>query len=634
MPYLVYINQQLIDVPVDMVLALTVNGVDPSDITSRSSNPTNELSFDKTPKNQEVLGIASNISSSSTVIYEAVRVDIIDNGVPLVINGVGQIEEFDARYKMTVYAGVADAFDLISDKALDKLSFSDAFINADNTYQTTTANRKKDANTIAYFPDINFNAPAGYNLPTYSYDKIIEKIFSDAGYSIDGTFKTNKLYSNLLVPYGRDTLSYGGLFLADRTFKTTRITNQASITGGVINTRASFDHVALQPNTPEFLTATAFDTSGTLFALVTAPADDRYFTGSIEIYIPYLVTAGTGTSFKVQIRAITSTGDQPVWDSGYIYGASTAGIIARKVDTPMKGCYISIQRLTGGTSGFIVESGAYMKLTPDNQVLSTNFLKFRLREFLPDYKQIDLVKDFIARFALIMKTQGKKILFKSITEIIADKSSAVDWTNKLDRTDEPVTKYKPDGWAKLNYFKYSSSDDFDGDKLGVGIIQIDNALLPAKQDYYTSDFVGSVEESAAGSHFFGRAVIPCWSVPPADYSVAFDNAPGIRLLYKFRQPGVSSSYPDTGTFNKNEFDASVDALSFQYALDTYYGRFISALHKFKLVTKFYKLNVEDVVKYDPFKLIYDSGSYYLLVEAPSYEIGTTQSTKVTLLKVS
>lgn len=631
MSYLVYINQQLIDVPVDMVLALTINGVDPSDITSRSSNPTNELVFDRTPRNERIMSGASSVNSSGSVVYNKIRADIIDKGIPIVLNGVGQVEEFDARYKMTVYAGVADVFSSISDKKLETLTFDESFIVADFDYRTDDDNEKKATDTVVFFPDIDFGNGDDYNLPSFCYDKLIEKIFSDAGYNVFGGFKTDTLYKKLIMPYSRDTLSYGADFITNRAFKAIRTTDLAGYTGNG-QYAIPFNSTIKPPGIPDYFGTTTFDTNAS--ALSTDLKDTRFFKGSIEFFIPFVFSAGTGNNYKVRVIGTTPAGSVVVWDSGAIYAPNTNGFISQKVDAVITAFHIIIERTISGTSSFVVKAGAYVKLVPENSVQEDEVLKFKIKEFLPDYKQVDLIKDFIVRFALIMKAQGKDLYFKSIASIIADKSSAIDWTSKVDVTDKPAIKFKPDGWFKNNYFKYSGNDEFDPSLLGFGNVVIDNALLSEKQDYYKSDFEGSIESAPVGAHHFNRAFIPCWVSPPSGYTVPFDNAPGFRLLYDFRQAGTASNYPDTGTFTYNDFNAGVDAMSFQYLLTAYYGGFISALHKFKLVTKFYKLSAEDVVKYDPFKLVYDSGSYYMLVEAPSYEIGTTQSTKVTLLKVS
>lgn len=73
-------------------------------------------------------------------------------------------------------------------------------------------------------------------------------------------------------------------------------------------------------------------------------------------------------------------------------------------------------------------------------------------------------------------------------------------------------------------------------------------------------------------------------------------------------------------------------LGWQSFINTYYAGLTHALAKPKVVTRYYRLTALDIAQLDLFRLVYDSGDYYLINTVENFVPG--KPTKVSLFKVS
>lgn len=111
--------------------------------------------------------------------------------------------------------------------------------------------------------------------------------------------------------------------------------------------------------------------------------------------------------------------------------------------------------------------------------------KFPLVPNLPDIKQIDFIKavaSMVGLFALPDGTNGIK--FIPFDNLSANKSKAVDWTNRVIMAYRSVTprslKYTLDNIAQNNWFRYKEDDKVTGDY--DGNIQVDDATIDYERD--------------------------------------------------------------------------------------------------------------------------------------------------------
>lgn len=171
-----------------------------------------------------------------------------------------------------------------------------------------------------------------------------------------------------------------------------------------------------------------------------------------------------------------------------------------------------------------VDLGQYVDLvyqsadisTINHSVLSLSFSargefyfgeKFPLVPNLPDIKQIEFIKAVASIVGLFALPDGENgIKFIPFDNLSANKSKAVDWTNRVIMAYNRVTprnlQYTLDNIAQNNWFRYKEDDNVMGNY--DGNIQVDDATIEYERDAITLPF-------SACSTKGGVAYIPLYS---------------------------------------------------------------------------------------------------------------------------
>jgi hypothetical protein len=230
----------------------------------------------------------------------------------------------------------------------------------------------------------------------------------------------------------------------------------------------------------------------------------------------------------------------------------------------------------------------------------------------------------------INSNNDKVLILKTIKEIIQDTSGAVDWTSKRDARDIPNSKFKFRNYAQNNYFKFENPDNLQ-ESYARGNLDIPNLNTQNERDLFTSLF-GISETLKMGNESAGyitAARIPVYE----DGVETNDPGPRLTMLRDRRDPEPSLSGPGTGYKVAYTVDtlAPID-LSWQLFLDDSYVELKEALSKARLKTHYYNLTEEDIASLNIQRLIFDSGSYYLLSTIFNYV--PNEVTKVELFKVA
>ncbi|MBV3838432.1 hypothetical protein [Bacteroides xylanisolvens] len=133
--------------------------------------------------------------------------------------------------------------------------------------------------------------------------------------------------------------------------------------------------------------------------------------------------------------------------------------------------------------------------------------KFPLVPNLPDIKQIDFIKAVASMVGLFALPDGENgIKFIPFDNLSANKSKAVDWTNRVIMAYNSVTprnlQYTLDNIAQNNWFRYKEDDNVMGNY--DGNIQVDDATIEYERDAISLPF-------SACSTKGGVAYIPLYS---------------------------------------------------------------------------------------------------------------------------
>ena len=192
--------------------------------------------------------------------------------------------------------------------------------------------------------------------------------------------------------------------------------------------------------------------------------------------------------------------------------------------------------------------------------------KFPLVPNLPDIKQIDFIKAVSSMVGLFALPDGENgIKFIPFDNLSANKSKAVDWTNRVIMAYNSVTprnlQYTLDNIAQNNWFRYKEDDNVMGNY--DGNIQVDDATIEYERDAITLPF-------SACSTKGGVAYIPLYS-----YN---DNG---ELQYNKANPRILLLDGTKGIFKGLEWTTLI-ANNYQ----TYKGLINNA----KIVTEYIRLN--------------------------------------------
>ena len=133
--------------------------------------------------------------------------------------------------------------------------------------------------------------------------------------------------------------------------------------------------------------------------------------------------------------------------------------------------------------------------------------KFPIVPNLPDIKQIDFIKAVASMVGLFALPDGENgIKFIPFDNLSANKSKAVDWTNRVIMAYNSVTprnlQYTLNNIAQNNWFRYKEDDNVMGNY--DGNIQVDDATIEYERDAITLPF-------SACSTKGGVAYIPLYS---------------------------------------------------------------------------------------------------------------------------
>ena len=294
----------------------------------------------------------------------------------------------------------------------------------------------------------------------------------------------------------------------------------------------------------------------------------------------------------------------------------------------------------------------------------------RMNEILSDYiTQAKFLLDLQIKFGIWFRVSGKNVELVLLEDVLNDQANAIDWTEKRIRNIVDSIQFAWDDWAQSNLFKYPNPIKylvpvteaakprllFDGD------LPCLNQDIEIEKTIYESIFspcqlskdgfmgVLTYNVSSVSKNIF-CATQRVWETEPSDY-LPFDNEPlPMLLLLRDRNTTYAEDtiiYDVTprsdykvAYFSRTAYDdIATNVLRWSGVggevglLDRYYRTLGAILATgSKKVTRYYMLNDLDIYRFDPLKLIFDDGDYFLVNKIFDYVSG--HKTKVELLRAS
>lgn len=494
-----YINGDKVDVG-DTDISLNYKSNLLTDISKIVSNNSYTIKLPKTAKNLALIECAHLPSSTTKFPYLKHVGNVLRNGI-IIVKDANVVLLSVSEYIETAlsWGNVTNFAEIVSsDKKLTDLEYG----TEEGTDWVVWNNKGSNS---AQFPLINYGFNSGdsnvWYHPAITVKLILEKIQEESGVTFNFPSDKKTFIDKMIVPLltRNDSQKINDAF-----------PSSLKMVGYVI-VESTFSYLKLN----------YIGDSTQQYASVGGPYGDRLYTkypitlkvkGTIEMLVKYNSGMDVNNQY-LNLRVSQSD------SSGNISSVST---IERKnyaayIEAPNVRLLFNFDDLVS------IESDEFMHFTikaiatgASSSVLSLTVYdrneisfgeKFPLVPNLPDIKQIDFIKAVASMVGLFALPDGENgIKFIPFDNLSANKSKAVDWTNRVIMAYNSVTprnlQYTLDNIAQNNWFRYKEDDNVMGNY--DGNIQVDDATIEYERDAITLPF-------SACSTKGGVAYIPLYS---------------------------------------------------------------------------------------------------------------------------
>lgn len=494
-----YINGDKVDIG-DTDISLNYKSNLLTDISKIVSNNSYTIKLPKTAKNLALIECAHLPSSTTKFPYLKHVGNVLRNGI-IIVKDANVVLLSVSEYIETAlsWGNVTNFAEIVSsDKKLTDLEYG----TEEGTDWVVWNNKGSNS---AQFPLINYGFNSGdsnvWYHPVITVKWILEKIQEESGVTFNFPSDKKTFIDKMIVPLltRNDSQKINDAF-----------PSSLQMVGYVI-VESTFSYLKLN----------YIGDSTQQYASVGGPYGDRLYTkypitlkvkGTIEMLVQYNSGMDVNNQY-LNLRVSQSD------SSGNITSVST---IERKnyaayIEAPNVRLLFSFDDLVS------IESDEFMHFTikaiatgASSSILSLTVYdrneisfgeKFPLVPNLPDIKQIDFIKAVASMVGLFALPDGENgIKFIPFDNLSANKSKAVDWTNRVIMAYNSVTprnlQYTLDNIAQNNWFRYKEDDNVMGNY--DGNIQVDDATIEYERDAITLPF-------SACSTKGGVAYIPLYS---------------------------------------------------------------------------------------------------------------------------
>lgn len=494
-----YINGDKVDIG-DTDISLNYKSNLLTDISKIVSNNSYTIKLPKTAKNLALIECSHLPSSTTKFPYLKHVGNVLRNGI-IIVKDANVVLLSVSEYIETAlsWGNVTNFAEIVSsDKKLTDLEYG----TEEGTDWVVWNNKGSNS---AQFPLINYGFNSGdsnvWYHPAITVKWILEKIQEESGVTFNFPSDKKTFIDKMIVPLltRNDSQKINDAF-----------PSSLQMVGYVI-VESTFSYLKLN----------YIGDSTQQYASVGGPYGDRLYTkypitlkvkGTIEMLVQYNSGMDVNNQY-LNLRVSQSD------SSGNISSVST---IERKnyaayIEAPNVRLLFNFDDLVS------IESDEFMHFTikaiatgASSSILSLTVYdrneisfgeKFPLVPNLPDIKQIDFIKAVASMVGLFALPDGENgIKFIPFDNLSANKSKAVDWTNRVIMAYNSVTprnlQYTLDNIAQNNWFRYKEGDNVMGNY--DGNIQVDDATIEYERDAITLPF-------SACSTKGGVAYIPLYS---------------------------------------------------------------------------------------------------------------------------
>lgn len=645
------INDIEVDAIVDNDIALTKSVNKMQSLSSRNGSFSTEIEAALSTNNRQLTSNSQSTDSVTNFPYAVNKCEIEAHGYN-VMQGFATLEETSANYKIRAFGELSNIFDLIGDAKLKELNLdysNGSAINHIWNYANVIANRNNTWQSGFIYPNINYGKWDSLQTTAYwndLYPSVFAKylflrIFHSIGYSVIGEFLDNELFENEILPMVKipSTPSY-----ALEGFKT----QSTKITQTYL-----FDNPPYGNLDPKNILFDIFNKNGNN-QLTNELVNGSYAT----IFRPsnygitklnFSLTSDVVIGFSAIIQA-PSVGYLDIKQQTLLAGLNTFSFEVEKttpdlfirfvIDTPVAIPY------TVNLSGTLNTETASTILIEGNTVY--------VNECLPDVSQKDFLTTIVNQYNLMITIDSslRTVNFSYFNSVEANKSNAIDWTDKLDITDLPTIQFAIDGYSQNNLLSYETDDnDIElrkANTYGQGTLFCNNLNLekttevfrskfapivrvPALRDPITQAFIQLWKSEDGGTTYRTQSVKPRIAYINRDETFTINGTSGAIG----GGSGASNSSPSAGVYFQDlEFAGSL--------IPKFYNIVVNMLNSPYFLSANFFLKVKDYNEIDFTKPIYlnciikgygNIKGYFYCNEIKQFKINRYETTTVELIKI-
>lgn len=635
-----YVDEQLVDLYPATAIAQTLQVFDPGRLGSVVTNYTSSIRVPKTFNNEQVFGFLSNTKTKSTVPYSSLSCRYVENGLPIIRNARVIITEVGEDYNLNIFSGPWGFFEIIQDKWLWDLDFSD--LNGPWTEATRDGYRNTTTGILQALlddgllesltpPVINYQEDR-IRHPQIYYHTIVEKIFSSFGYEFEGDVFTNDIYKKLAMPLST-------------AYKDPRFLNSK-----IFSVAADGEQIIVNPASPVNVIFTENLKQGTdnfydgVSEYVVSNTDTAagYFSIQFKADLTIVVTGGT-VDLTIEATGLTPLAPAILTNVG---SGTHSLLLQGSTDGFADGDVIKVTVVNNsGTPTVEITNGVFYSypltgIEDENDesylpTITVGYVYFQ--KLFEEVKLIDFLKEFCVRFNCQI-TQINNVLHVNTLNHILDDRSGPDWTIKRDKSIIDRIKWQFNSYGRTNTLKTPIDQAFTPDITSVygdAEFAIPNENLKENLTVYTSIMYATQMINTFGVFMLNLNVRRINEVSLLPETIRY---PGNRLFfvrekYDFEPEVVYDSINRDDYLVAYFFDPNQDyELSWQLFIDEFHQKFIDrCLRAVRLVERVYNLTDLDIYAFNQQVPIWDNGERFLVTKIMNRV--SPKKCKVELLKI-
>lgn len=511
-----YIESSKIDLKEGETVAITYQANDLADLKDRQASYSNTVKAPKTIGNRSKLDNCNDIHSASRFAYKKRAVKLLCGGVDVVDNGVVFVNIASSDFELSIYSAVTAVFELIGNKKLSELDFTDVVLPWTFTEVVTGWGRPNGISGKPYtfgalddglnYPTIHRDIDVKTCYPMIYVSEIMKRIFSSVGYSIQSTAFDQQRYIDSVIPFTNSEIV---------TINDTD--NRGTDSFRAVLNALTFTLTATSPNYRPFnfadISTEGWQMHGgsynTTTGVYTSPQTGTgvfYFRGFVQVLPNAFGQIGRDISLAcvlyvngIPVQSLSKSNDDGLnlFDLQYIAGKWVFEYDAQFTQAVDVGDTIQMV-FVGGNSvtniypndfkilsyhpatlqPYYAYTGVYWKFDDWNNI-------WDIAKNLPDIAQKDFVKAIMQMYCLtpVVDSTDKIVTFYPFDQVAKNEMKAQDWSDYLAESVETIEqRFHPTEYAQTNWFKYKEDSTLDDSTFADSTISVDDDTLQLTKD--------------------------------------------------------------------------------------------------------------------------------------------------------